>query len=48
MTNSGGAAVLVAGFDAQAARLVFGVPGAKVHRVFDALVDSPTGDGRSR
>ena len=44
MTNSGGAAVLVAEFDAQAVRLLFGVPGAKVHRVFDALVDSPTGD----
>ena len=47
MTNSGGAAVLVSEFDAQAAKLVFGVPGAKVHRVFDAFVDSPTGDGVS-
>jgi acetolactate synthase-1/2/3 large subunit len=38
--ESSGAEVLVANLEAQGVTHVFGVPGAKVDRVFDALVDS--------
>jgi len=40
MTDPCGAEVLVANLEAQGVRYVFGVPGAKVDRVFDALLDS--------
>ena len=40
MTDSCGAEVLVANLESQGVTHVFGVPGAKVDRVFDALVDS--------
>jgi acetolactate synthase-1/2/3 large subunit len=40
MTDTCGAEVLVANLEAQGVRHVFGVPGAKVDRVFDALLDS--------
>lgn len=36
-----GAELLVRNLEAQKVRHVFGIPGAKVDRVFDALVDSP-------
>jgi|HubBroStandDraft_6_1064221.scaffolds.fasta_scaffold1321513_1 hypothetical protein len=35
-----GAEVLVANLKAQGVKHVFGVPGAKIDRVFDSLVDS--------
>jgi acetolactate synthase-1/2/3 large subunit len=38
--NSCGAEVLVANLKAQSVKHVFGVPGAKIDRVYDALVDS--------
>jgi acetolactate synthase I/II/III large subunit len=38
--NSCGAEVLVANLKAQGVKHVFGVPGAKIDRVYDALVDS--------
>jgi acetolactate synthase-1/2/3 large subunit len=40
MADACGAEVLVANLEAQGVRHVFGVPGAKVDRVFDALLDS--------
>src|ERR1700751_5190476 len=38
--NTCGAEVLVANLKAQGVKHVFGVPGAKIDRVFDALLDS--------
>jgi acetolactate synthase I/II/III large subunit len=40
MTETCGAEVLVANLKAQGVRHVFGIPGAKIDSVFDALVDS--------
>jgi acetolactate synthase-1/2/3 large subunit len=40
MNDSCGAEVLVANLESQGVTHVFGVPGAKIDRVFDALVDS--------
>jgi acetolactate synthase-1/2/3 large subunit len=40
MSDTCGAEVLVANLEAQGVRHIFGVPGAKVDRVFDALLDS--------
>ncbi len=40
MSSQTGAQLLVKSLEAQGVRHVFGIPGAKVDRVFDALLDS--------
>jgi acetolactate synthase-1/2/3 large subunit len=40
-SNQSGAELLVKSLEAQGVEYIFGIPGAKIDRVFDALLDSP-------